>query len=419
MAINDSFGTLVNDITEQILSQVHSQVQTVISESVNQRLAEMITPAVIDAAVASRINQNIEKYKPDMSAFDKRIQLSGDRIINSLTETATAKMTELVSAQLRNVDIGSIVNSKISSLMDVNNKHYPFVDSSIPGSAIDINSLKISADNIHGGRIRSFSSTGIDDKSSGCQVTILDAGTVFENTLYATRLEIKGDAVIEGNLLIAGQIPKNSVTYQNIIKDSADLAKQTIGPELLDQHQDRIFEKLRIEGIDLNKISIGQKTIIDGTTLTNAVVNSQLQTVGLLRDLQTQGETLLSGTLYVSNKRMGVNTMEPSSALSVWDEEVEIGIGKKKQDTAFIGTVRAQRVVIGSNNQNNIILEPNGNTVVEKLQVGNISIGSSPVPPTHNLPKGAIVFNENPNLGGPLGWVSLGDARWANFGIID
>lgn len=419
MAINDSFGTLVNDITEQILSQVHSQVQTVISESVNQRLAEMITPAVIDAAVASRINQNIEKYKPDMSAFDKRIQLSGDRIINSLTETATAKMTELVSTQLRTVDIGSIVNSKISSLMDVNNKHYPFVDSSIPGSAIDINSLKISADNIHGGRINSFSSTGIDDKSSRCQVTILDAGTVFENTLYATRLEIKGDAVIEGNLLIAGQIPKNSVTYQNIIKDSAELAKQTIGPELLDQHQDRIFEKLRIEGIDLNKISIGQKTIIDGTTLTNAVVNSQLQTVGLLRDLQTQGETLLSGTLYVSNKRMGVNTMEPSSALSVWDEEVEIGIGKKKQDTAFIGTVRAQRVVIGSNNQNNIILEPNGNTVVEKLQVGNISIGSSPIPPTHNLPKGAIVFNENPNLGGPLGWVSLGDARWANFGIID
>jgi len=29
------------------------------------------------------------------------------------------------------------------------------------------------------------------------------------------------------------------------------------------------------------------------------------------------------------------------------------------------------------------------------------------------------VFNSNPSLGGPLGWVSLGDARWANFGIID
>jgi len=29
------------------------------------------------------------------------------------------------------------------------------------------------------------------------------------------------------------------------------------------------------------------------------------------------------------------------------------------------------------------------------------------------------VFNANPTLGGPLGWVSLGDARWANFGLVD
>ena len=53
------------------------------------------------------------------------------------------------------------------------------------------------------------------------------------------------------------------------------------------------------------------------------------------------------------------------------------------------------------------------------IAIGDISIGSSDTPPNNNQPKGTILFNSNPSLGGPMGWVSLGDARWANFGIID
>ena len=48
-----------------------------------------------------------------------------------------------------------------------------------------------------------------------------------------------------------------------------------------------------------------------------------------------------------------------------------------------------------------------------------LCLDSSETPPTDDQPMGTIVFNSNPSLGGPLGWVSLGGARWANFGIID
>ena len=141
--------------------------------------------------------------------------------------------------------------------------------------------------------------------------------------------------------------------------------------------------------------------------------------MGVVRDLQTDGEALLSQTLYVSNRRVGVNTMDPNTALSVWDEEIEIGIGKQSQSIARIGTAREHTLILGSNKQDNITLTPDGVTAIPKLRLGNMLFGSSATPPHYDAPRGTVVFNEQPNLGGPLGWVSLGDARWANFGIID
>ena len=147
--------------------------------------------------------------------------------------------------------------------------------------------------------------------------------------------------------------------------------------------------------------------------------HSQLQSLGVVRDLQTDGEALLSQTLYVSNHRVGVNTMDPNTALSIWDEEIEIGIGKQTHNTARIGAARDQSLIIGSNKQDNIILTPDGVTAISKLRLGNMMFSSSAMPPQYDAPRGTVVFNEVPSLGGPLGWVSLGNARWANFGIID
>ena len=64
-------------------------------------------------------------------------------------------------------------------------------------------------------------------------------------------------------------------------------------------------------------------------------------------------------------------------------------------------------------------MTPDGAVTVKQIRIGNVLFSSSPNPPQYTAQRGTIVFNEQPNLGGPIGWVSLGDARWANFGIID
>lgn len=412
MALNDSFENLVNDITEQVLQKVQIQVQSAINDSINQRLAEVLSETTLKTLVNSRITENLQNYTPNLTEFEQGLQATSANILNNLNATASKQITDLVTSRINSLDINNLVEQFILTKLDSATGHYPFAPGSISGSAIDRFGLRITGDNIEGGVISKFASTGIDDQASQCQLTILDQGAVFENTLYAGALEVKGGATIDGDLTILGRIA-DSPAYQQLITDISADTQSKIGPEVLDQYQDRVFERLQTEGLDLSKVTFNGKTIIIDDRLVN------ISHVGVLRDFQTEGETFLSQSLYVSNKRVGVNTIEPGAALSVWDQEVEVGVGKQSQDVAEIGTPRPQTLVLSSNKQNNITLTPDGNVAVPKLKIGNMQFSTSATPPHYNADRGTVVFNEQPNLGGPLGWVSLGDAKWANFGIID
>jgi hypothetical protein len=148
-------------------------------------------------------------------------------------------------------------------------------------------------------------------------------------------------------------------------------------------------------------------------------VNSNLQTLGELKELRVSGESLLAQTLYVTPKRVGVNTIEPSAALSIWDDEIEIITKKKSKDIGLFGTPRHQKLVLTSNNKDNIILNEDGSVQINNLKIGAVMFSTSNNPPNYVSERCHIVWNTNPNLGGPLGWICLGGANWANFGIID
>jgi hypothetical protein len=418
MAVNDSFNNLINDLSQQVLEQVQQQIQSVITETVNQRLSDLLSGDTIHKIVISRVNENLQNYTPDLSKFEQSLQDISKNITSNLEQTAQSEITNILSDKIESLNIGGLVEQFVLSKMDETSAHLNFKEKSISGNSIDTESLQITGDNILGGVIKNFGSTGIDDQAASCQITVLDIGTVFENTVYAGKLEVKGGAIIDGDLTILGKVTDNPA-YRQLVADVGEDTKLTIGPDLLIKHQENVFEQLRTDGINLSKIQLDGKVIIDGDRLTSAILNSQLQTVGVLKDLQTQGEALLSKTLYTNNKRVGINTMDPKTALSIWDEEIEIGIGKVRQDIAEIGTDRNHTLILSSNKQNNITMTPDGVTAIPKLKLGNMLVSSAPTPPHYKAAKGTIVFNEQPNIGGPLGWVSLGDAKWANFGIID
>ena len=419
MPTTETFDKLIQDLTHDITVKVHNQVQDVIGRLVAEQIAQLVTPERITEVITNCVNQNISQYIPDLSAFDQRINATTDGITANLNERANRMVVDFVAQQINQVDVPVLVRDYVLKQMTGNQSNTFFPENSIPGSAIAIDSLHLTGDNVNGGVIKSFASTGIDDQASSCQMTVMDQGTVFENTLYAPRMDVRGDLTVDGQLVIRGGMDASSDAFKSIVIQTAQVVQDTIGPNLLDRHQDRVFEKIRIEGVELGKLTIGGREIFDGRMMTSAIVNSQLETVGVLRDLQTQGETLLCETLYTTQRRVGINTMDPATALSIWEEEVELGIGKQQKDTARIATRREQRLILGSNGNDNLIIHPDGSVQANQIKIGNVLFTSSPTPPGYNAQRGCIVMNENPNVGGPVGWVSLGNAAWANFGIID
>ena len=135
--------------------------------------------------------------------------------------------------------------------------------------------------------------------------------------------------------------------------------------------------------------------------------------MGVLKQLTVAGEAHIYNTVSVLNKRLGVNTQEPEMALSVWDEEVSILAGKFKDKSAYIGTGRAQNLVLGVNRTPAVEIDIDGVTAVKKLRVGVHRISHGTEVPNYAGTKGDIVFNANPTINlNVFAWQCLGGFKW-------
>lgn len=341
-----------------------------------------------------------------------------DEFLTNLKDQVSKQVLDNVKQQLSKLDVPTLVREYISSVLDSSTKTYSFPNRSIHGSAINPDGLFIRADQIGVGIIRNFESTGVQDKATETQVTILDNATVFENQLVAQKLHIAGDAVVEGNLNITGSIPTSSRLFADVTKYSADAIRGEMKNGMLSEFSQQVVNTIKEEGLDPGVLRYQGHKLIKDNALAPTVLYSNLQKVGALKELQVIGESLLDETLYISNQRVGVNTMDPETTFDLWDQEVEIQMGKLEKDVAFLGTPKPHTMILTTNKQQNLKLNPDGSITVNALKIGGVRQTSSDTAPTDAAPKGNIVWNSNPKLDDPIGWVSLGNARWASFGTI-
>jgi len=415
---NNPLDGLVDALSQQILEQVSARVDAELQQTIQNRLAAIDVAARVDELAKSEAKIAAAQYQPNLSAIDKQLATATSAIVNNVTGTANKLVNEAVVNHIRSIDFNSAIVTALNSLLDSKLKTYQFPANSISSAAINFDT-DVSGDAIKGGIIREFASTGIDDKSSAIQVTILDSHTVIENHLLSNDITINRTAKFNGNIELNGSITTSSPGFVTIVNASRDSVIAELDDSFFAAYGRLVFEEIKNNGIDLSRVTLNGQEILKDNRLGSGIVSSNLQSVGVLNDLQVKGETLIYNTLYTGSHRVGINTLEPNSALSIWDEEVDINVGKKQQGMAFIGSNRDQMITIGTNGKSNLILTQDGATAVTKLQIGNMSITSADRPPSYDAPKATVVFNANPSLGGPLGWVSLGSARWANFGIIE
>jgi len=229
---------------------------------------------------------------------------------------------------------------------------------------------------------------GIESFSNDVQLTVLDDTVVIENDIVAKR--VKADVICAKGL----ELDPNM--WQTMKEDfRRDVIDNMPAPAV---PKDWSFKIAEMDA----KIEVNSKR------------------AGQIKELEVTGEALLSDVLYTTpgNKRVGINTMEPSDALTVWDQEAEVVIGKHKTQEGYIGTRRRQDINIGANNKVGITVRSDGSVVIDKLVLLNRVISSSDEVPGHAAKRGDIVLNDKVESGNPIGWVCLDGIRWSGFGLI-
>ena len=347
------------------------------------------------------------------------IKVITDDLLSRLKQQVQKAVVDNVTVSLSRLDVPTLVREHISNILNSSAKTYNFPDRSIKGNSINPDGLFIKADQIAAGVIRNFESTGIQDKASETQVTIMDNATVYENQLVAKELHVAGHTVIDGDLTLNGKLSNTTELFKELQEHSAEAIRNELRGGMYTEFSNLVFDKIKQRGLDATVFTYAGRPFISENGLASSILSSNLQKVGALKELQVIGETLLDETLYVSNNRVGVNTIDPESALDVWDQEVEIQFGKVEQNTGLISTPRNQRLVFGANGNYNLVCNPDGSVSVTTLHVNGVRQTSSAIAPTDDSPKGTIVWNSNPTIGAPIGYVSLGNARWAQFGTIN
>lgn len=418
MDSSNHFEAIVDELVSKIYQQVQDRAQENIEQFLENKLSEYDLESKISNIAARQLQQRITDYDFDTKQLGIKLAAAGAQAVADLKTDIQSQVTESINLQLNQTDVKALVREQIAEIIEERIQTAKFPESSIPCQAINFSGIEISGDVICGGIITKFGSTGIDDQATKCQVTILDSNVVIESPLITTGADIRGNATITGKLDLQGGFDKESDSYTTLLSDTAIAVRESLDKELFLGYSDLVTNSILERGIDFKEVLINGRLVLSEEKLGPTVTRSNLRKVGELEELQVQGETFLSKTVYVNNGRVGVNTIEPTMALSVWDEDVEILVGKKSPGRAFIGTNRQSAITLSANGKDNISLEPDGSVTINDLRLGALPLSTASVDPNWEGRTGEIVFNDSPAVGKPIGWVCLQGHRWAKFGII-
>ena len=419
MELNDHLSKIVEGLISNIVANVEVRIDSIISNSIKSRLENYDFSSHVKEAASLAFEKKTAEYSIDPKKLENRIVEKINQTIENVKTITESTVNDAVAVQVAAIDFKQAMTDALSTIVADRLAEYQFPNESVPVEALKFGNTKISGDFVQGGIIQNFGSSGIDDRASQVALTILDSATVVENTLITKDLTVEGVVKINGTFNLIGNVNKESNFYKDLVSDTSENTLGSLNQTLFNSYSNLIWNRIKEEGLDVAKISLNGKELITSTSISSSITESNLQKLGQLKELQVSGESLLAETFYVTNKRVGINTIEPSAALSIWDEEIEIVICKKQKDVAIISAPRSHKLVLSSNNKDNLILDPDGSVKVDELKIGNMKFSSASAPPNYVSDRGHVVWNNNPNPGGPMGWICLGAANWANFGIID
>lgn len=330
---------------------------------------------LIDDSIQDLINRAIENLVTDQSWLRK--------IERSVETNLVIRTGELISG----VDISTIVASEVQNNFD---RWRARLEHEVLGH-------------------------GIRDTASAPELVITDGSVVVQSGLGCEHMLVEKDLVTQ-NLVVTGTVNTDCASWNELADTVADRTRQLLGEPWRQELCQQVLELAKTSGIDFHEIRLGNQPMVQGNVLSSRVTESNLEKLGTLRDLTVLGPANLARTLAAGNGRVGINTETPDMALTIWDEEVSVSMGKHSRDRGWIGSSRNHALDIGVNRKRAISIESDGLVVVDRLRIDRwrVSFGNSV--PNHSGTRGDLVFNHDPKPGSPWAWQCLGAFQWQPLG---
>lgn len=262
-------------------------------------------------------------------------------------------------------------------------------------------------------KIKEHFSGSIINKSKLPQLTITDEYVVNENEFITNNLSVEKDLVIKGNLSLRGRVNVDNSSWDELKKSISTAVLAQVNRSNADFLIQRVKTSILNEGIEIESAQYQGEPIINNNTLNSQITESNIKKLGTLRELDVKGAVSLNNeTLNVLNTRVGINTEKPTMALELWDQEVQISLGKIQKDTGFIGRADKGVLHIGVNQGDEIRITEDGVVRINNLKIGRNSIIWASGPPGHAGITGDIVFSTSKNI---TGWKCIGGHNWSQF----
>ena len=216
---------------------------------------------------------------------------------------------------------------------------------------------------------------------------------------------IHGSLVVDRDLVIKGRIATDNRAFRELGTSIKEQALDELKSGFVESVSDTLKADIS-KGITIDNVEVNGAPLVNGNSLGLGIKHSGLESVGTLNDLSVG--TVLSA----KNTRVGINTSSPTAALSIWDNEITVDIGKRSLNTAQVGTSKAQDLVLVTNNKEQVKIDKDGTTWINKLILGRNRISHGTETPGYSGAKGDLVFNTAYVPGGTFAWLCLGAFRW-------
>ena len=318
----------------------------------------------------------------------------------------------------------------------------------------------ISGNAIHGGKITLLRSTGVRDNATRTSLLVDDdmitVGNIDTDNLIGD-IDISGGLNVQGALTV-GSLHVEELSSTQKVTQNIDFTAQggTIDMMGMQWRQpgqatkqivwrnDRFYIS---NTVDLHRnavIEIDNIPVLSSDSLGVTVQNSSLTTVGTLNNLRTTGDLTIDDfvTYDSGTMRFGIGSEVANAQFSVASNEAEFVVDPEF-DHIRVGSYTTSKMSLLTDNKDRIVIKEQGGVEVKDtlgikvqypgddvdLQVAGairfmdkkVAVGSeAPTTGSNNI--GDIVYNNNPEAGGWMGWVCIASGTpgtWNRFGKIE